>query len=78
MPKQSSRVPVHLVDKCEQNVNRFQSTHIQTPSLEQARGPKVKMTTGSLAWSIFSPSMNSTHLILSAFSFIFFIFMRRS
>lgn len=32
MPKPSSRVPVHLLDKCEQNVNCFQSTHIQTPS----------------------------------------------
>lgn len=48
MPKQSSRVLVHLLDKCEQNVNCFQSAHIQTPSLEQARGQKVKMTTGSL------------------------------
>lgn len=39
--KWSGSVPVHFLDKCEQNVNGFQSTHIQTPSPEQARGQKV-------------------------------------
>ena len=29
MQKRSSSVPVHFLDKCEQNVNSFQSTHIQ-------------------------------------------------
>ncbi|KAM7385293.1 hypothetical protein PAMP_001381 [Pampus punctatissimus] len=29
MQKRSSTVPVHFLDKCEQNVNSFQSTHIQ-------------------------------------------------
>ncbi|KAI3363431.1 hypothetical protein L3Q82_012045, partial [Scortum barcoo] len=50
--KRSGSVPVHLLDKCEQNVNSFQSTHIQTP--ERARGQKVdsSLTTGDVAQSI--------------------------
>lgn len=52
--KRSSSVPVHLLDKCEQNVNSFQSTHIQTPSLERAGGQKVdnRLTTGDVVQSI--------------------------